>query len=128
MLGRAKYLVKPTLELSESITKQPWKTSNVDNFASIYLKLNFYILFQDYINERFDPSEDAAVEFWEIMDVMKIWILQFYYGTTSTRLFNEKEGWYANTKDVSLTKYRYVFIINKLVLDLTALDIYEGTE
>ena len=79
---------------------------------------------QDYINERFDPSEDAAVEFWEIMDVMKIWILQFYYGTTSTRLFNEKEGWYANTKDVSLTKDRYAFIINKLGSYFPALDIY----
>ena len=83
---------------------------------------------QDYINERFDPSEDAAVEFWEIMDVMKIWILQFYYGTTSTCLFDKKEVWYANTKDISLTKDQYSFIIKKLGLYLPALDIYEGTE
>ena len=57
---------------------------------------------------------------------MKIWILQFYYGTTSTRLFDGKDFWYAKTKDVSLTKYQYMFIIKKLVLDLPALDIYEG--
>ena len=128
MLGRAKYLVKPTLGLSESITRQPWKTSNVENFASIYLNLNYYIFFQDYINERFDPSEGADVKFWEIMDMIKIWILQFYYGTTSTHLFYGKEVWYANTKDVSLTKYWYAFIIKNLVSDLPALDIYEGTE
>ena len=128
MLGKTKSLVKPTLELSKSIMRQPWKTWNVDNFALIYLNRNWHIVVQDDINERFNPSESAAVEFWEIMDMMKIWILQFYYSTTSTRLFDGKEGWYAKTKDVSLTKDRYVFIINKLVLDLTALDIYEGTE
>ena len=81
---------------------------------------------QDYINKRFDPPECAAVEFWEIMDMMKIWILQFYYGTTSTRLFDVKEGWYANTKDVSITKDQHVFIVKKLGSDLPDLDIYEG--
>ena len=108
--------------------RQPWKTSNVNNFASIYLNQNWYILVQDYINERFNPSEGAAVEFWEIMDMMKIWILQFYYSTTSTRLFDGKEGWYAKTKDVSLTKEQYTFIRKKLRLDYPGLDIYEGTE
>ena len=32
MLGKAKSFVKPTLELSEIIMRQTWKTSNVDNF------------------------------------------------------------------------------------------------
>ena len=59
---------------------------------------------------------------------MKIWILQFYYGTTSTRLFDGKDFWYAKTKDVSLTKEQYTFIRKKLGLDYPGLDIYEGTE
>ena len=105
--------------------RQPWKTSNVDDFASIYLKRNWHILVHDYINERFNPSDGDAVKFLEIMDMMKIWILWFYYGTTSVRLFDGKEGWYANTKDVSLTKDQYTFIIKKFGLDFPVLDIYE---
>ena len=54
IMGKAKSLVKPKLELSEIIRRQPWKTSNVDDFALIYLNRNWYILVQDYINERFD--------------------------------------------------------------------------
>ena len=124
MLGKAEFLVKPTLELSESITRKPLKTSNVEYFAPIYLNRNWYILVQEYINYHFDPSEGAAVKNWEIIYMMKIWILQFYYGTTSTRLFDGKDFWYAKTKDVSLTKHQYMFIIKKLVSDLPALDIY----
>ena len=90
MLEKAKSFVKPTLGLSEIIMRKTWKTSNIENFALIYLNRNWYILVQDYINERFNPSKGAVVEFWEIMDIMKIWILQFYYGTTSTRLFDGK--------------------------------------
>ena len=126
MLGKAKSLVKPTLQRCESIMKSSWETSNVDDFASIYLNRNWYILLQDYINERCQGSEQA-VQFWEILEMMKVWILQFFYGTTAARLFEEREGWFSKAAAIKITRERYTFIIDKLGAGLPELDIYEGS-
>lgn len=126
MLGKAKSLVKPTLQRCESIMKSSWETSNVDDFASIYLNRNWYILLQDYINERCQGSEQA-VQFWEILEMMKVWILQFFYGTTTARLFEEREGWFSKAAAIKITRERYTFIIDKLGAGLPELDIYEGS-
>ena len=126
MFGKAKSLVKPTLQRCEAIMKCSWETSNVDDFTSIYLHRNWYILIHDYINERCQGSE-KAVEFWEILEMMKVWILQFFYGTTATHLFQEKEDWFSKTAAIKITRERYAFIVHKLGAGLPELDIYEGS-
>jgi hypothetical protein len=127
MLSKEKTLLTPTLERCESIMKRPWDVATLDDYVSIFINRNWYIMIQDYINERAESSE-KLVEFWEILDMMKMWILQFYYGTTSKRLFDKKDEWYRKARTLKISYERYNMLLKKLGSDFPSLDVFEGTE
>ena len=58
--------------------------------VNMFLPIQWYWLLQNEINKNYPAIKDKCT-CQEILEMTKIWILQFIYRTTSTRIFSEPE-------------------------------------
>ena len=80
------------------IRKDPTVASPAD-FVNIFLNRDFYILIQDYLKERMTSTDIPT--FSEIKELIRVWILQFVWGTTSSKIFNDSE-WYSKGSQLNI--------------------------
>lgn len=123
LLQSVKAYIPPTLlkchELAGVANGVPMKRSD---FARIYFNRDVYQLFQNYIYDRVvDKSSSASAD--EIKEIIRVWILQFIYKTTSTSIYNDTE-WYGKGKLLHLSESRYDYLVGTLGAGLPKLDVY----
>ena len=61
--------------------------------------------------------------FSQIKELIRVWILQFVWGTTSSKIFNDSE-WYSKGSQLNIRKDRYLMLFKKLGDDKPLLDTF----
>ena len=89
--------------------------------VNMFLPIQWYWLLQNEINKNYPAIKDKCT-CQEILEMTKIWILQFIYRTTCTRIFSELE-WYGMGQHVDLTLDRYKSLMRKLGMGEPEIDM-----
>ena len=117
-----------TLNVCRNLIGEEVEIGNALDFANVCFNCDFYIAIQDYITSRIlVENHSNAPSFDEILQMIKVWLLQFIYRTTSTNIF-EKKSWFAKIESVGIRKQQYRYLFSKLGEDKPQLDEYMEEE
>jgi hypothetical protein len=98
-----------------------------EDFASVYLNRDWYLLVLDYINSRIEnPDEKTSPK--EIFDMHRLWMLQCIYGTTAKNLFLDRSQWFTPIRRIDIKYSRYSYIFRKLGADLPKINVNVGCD
>jgi hypothetical protein len=93
--------IKPCMQSAAQVVEKPIELLKPADFAAIYLNTNWYLILLEYINTRIDNVDDKATMH-EIFEMQRVWMLQCYYRTTATKLFQGASNWFAPARRIQL--------------------------
>ena len=82
------------------------------DFIGVFFRVSWYVTIQEYINDCIEESENKATAD-EILQIQRVWILQFVYRIASPRVFKESD-WYHQSKMLLISERRYNFLMRKM--------------
>ena len=129
MLTMAKSVVASSTAKCESLCGRR-EDLKAHHTAGIFLNRDFYLMLKDAINAGLDRQEDWATVS-EVHEMIRVWLLQMIYQTTSTKLFDSKassDKWFYQASGLKISERRYNELFKGLGLNSRTYEIQDIAE
>lgn len=91
---------------------------------AIFLNRDFFTMLKDSIDGGM-PTGGRKCEYWEIREMVRMWLLMAKYKTTAARIFSEPR-WYAIGGELKIGPARYKQLFQWLGRDVPVMDVHLG--